>query len=246
MPRFDATGSRHDHRQPVGAVPSLRRGRPDAADADAPAPGARRPSPAFRRPLDQARAGPPRRPRRRRPARRPRPRPRAVAPFVAGQTVTVRLYAGAEAGREGRAVKPVPGTPNGGFVVSLKPRSGRLTVRASHRATPGAGDDGREGQADARGHAPRGSRRPRPDRAAGAEPPGRPALRRLAIRPVRRVDRARRHRLPQDQGHEPRGESSRAPSCEGLLATPRVVQAPSPVSTASTSRSTSRARFMAL
>jgi len=61
-----------------------------------------------------------------------------VAPFVAGQSVTVRLYRGrARLKAKSVAVKPVPGTANGGFVVSLKPRSGRLTVRASHKATPG-------------------------------------------------------------------------------------------------------------
>ncbi|MEO8691093.1 MAG: L,D-transpeptidase family protein [Solirubrobacteraceae bacterium] len=61
-----------------------------------------------------------------------------VAPFVAGQTVVVRLYEGPKKLKaKAAAVTPVAGTPNGGFVVSLKPRTGRLTVRASHRATPG-------------------------------------------------------------------------------------------------------------
>ena len=61
-----------------------------------------------------------------------------VAPFVAGQSVTVRLYRGrAKLQAKAVSVRPRPGTTNGGFVVSLKPRSGRLTVRASHKATPG-------------------------------------------------------------------------------------------------------------
>jgi hypothetical protein len=59
-----------------------------------------------------------------------------VAPYVAGQTVQVRAYRGGEqvAAREA-AVQPVPGGANGGFVVSLTPPAGRLTVRATHRAT---------------------------------------------------------------------------------------------------------------
>ncbi|HYH90328.1 MAG TPA: L,D-transpeptidase family protein [Solirubrobacteraceae bacterium] len=60
----------------------------------------------------------------------------AVAPYVAGQTVVVRLYRGrTKLAAKAVAVRPVPGTPNGGFAVSLRPPSGRLTVRASHRAT---------------------------------------------------------------------------------------------------------------
>ena len=60
-----------------------------------------------------------------------------VTPYVAGQNVTVRLYRGrARLKAKSAAVTPIPGTTNGAFVVSLKPRSGRLTVRASHRATP--------------------------------------------------------------------------------------------------------------
>ena len=58
-----------------------------------------------------------------------------VAPFVAGQHVTVRLYKG----RKKLAAKSVlvkPAGPRGAFVVSLKPGKGRLTVRASHKATP--------------------------------------------------------------------------------------------------------------
>ena len=58
-----------------------------------------------------------------------------VSPFVAGQRVTVRLYKG----RSKLAAKSVlvkPAGPNGTFLVSLKPGKGRLTVRASHRATP--------------------------------------------------------------------------------------------------------------
>jgi hypothetical protein len=59
-----------------------------------------------------------------------------VAPYVAGQTVVVRLYKGrAKLAAKAVAVRPVPGGPNGGFVVSLKPGKGRMTVRASHRGT---------------------------------------------------------------------------------------------------------------
>ena len=61
----------------------------------------------------------------------------AVTPFVPGQTVVVRLYRGrAKLAAKAVAIQPVPGGPNGGFVASLKPGRGRLTVRASHRATP--------------------------------------------------------------------------------------------------------------
>jgi hypothetical protein len=61
-----------------------------------------------------------------------------VAPYIAGQEVVVRLYRGrAKLKAKAVTVRPIAGTPNGGFVVSLKPRSGSLTVRASHRATPG-------------------------------------------------------------------------------------------------------------
>jgi peptidoglycan hydrolase-like protein with peptidoglycan-binding domain len=60
-----------------------------------------------------------------------------VTPFVPGQTVAVRLYRG----RTKLAAKTVPVTPagpNGAFLARLKSgRSGRLTVRATHRATPG-------------------------------------------------------------------------------------------------------------
>jgi hypothetical protein len=59
-----------------------------------------------------------------------------VAPFVAGQTVRVRVFRGRRrlAART-VAVQPAPGTPNGRFVVSLAPPAGRLTIRADHRAT---------------------------------------------------------------------------------------------------------------
>ena len=61
-----------------------------------------------------------------------------VAPFVPGQSVVVRLSEGRKKLKAKTvAVTPIPGTPNGGFVVSLKPRTGRLTVRAAHAATPG-------------------------------------------------------------------------------------------------------------
>jgi peptidoglycan hydrolase-like protein with peptidoglycan-binding domain len=59
-----------------------------------------------------------------------------VRPYVPGQTVVVGLYRGrSKLAAKSVAVRPVPGGPNGGFVVTLKPRKGRLTVRASHRAT---------------------------------------------------------------------------------------------------------------
>jgi peptidoglycan hydrolase-like protein with peptidoglycan-binding domain len=61
----------------------------------------------------------------------------AVAPFVPGQTAVVRLYRGrSKLAAKAVAIRPVAGTPNGSFVVSLKRTDGRLTVRASHRATP--------------------------------------------------------------------------------------------------------------
>jgi hypothetical protein len=62
----------------------------------------------------------------------------AVSPFVPGQTAVVRLYEG----RKKLASKKVAirqAGPNGTFLVSLKARTGRLTVRASHRATPQQG-----------------------------------------------------------------------------------------------------------
>jgi hypothetical protein len=60
-----------------------------------------------------------------------------VAPYVAGQAAVVRLYRGRKKlAAKAAAIRPVPGTPNGAFVVTLKPGTGRLTVRASHRATP--------------------------------------------------------------------------------------------------------------
>jgi L,D-transpeptidase catalytic domain len=58
-----------------------------------------------------------------------------VAPFVAGQTVVVRLYKGrTKLAAKAVAVRPGAGG-NGAFVVSLKPGKGRMTVRASHRGT---------------------------------------------------------------------------------------------------------------
>ena len=60
-----------------------------------------------------------------------------VAPYIAGQKVVVRLYEGRKKLKAKAAtIKPIAGG-KGGFLVSLKPRTGRLTVRASHRATPG-------------------------------------------------------------------------------------------------------------
>jgi len=58
-----------------------------------------------------------------------------VAPFVAGQRVTVRLYKG-KSKLAAKSVLVKPAGPNGTFLVSLKPGKGRLSVRASHRATP--------------------------------------------------------------------------------------------------------------
>jgi len=59
-----------------------------------------------------------------------------VAPYVAGQAVVVRLYrARQKLAAKAVAIKPVPGTPNGGFAASLKPPKGGLTVRAGHRGT---------------------------------------------------------------------------------------------------------------
>src|SRR4051794_27549538 len=59
-----------------------------------------------------------------------------VAPYVAGQTVRVRVYRGGKrVATKAAAVQPVAGSTNGGFVVSLRPPTGCLTVRASHRAT---------------------------------------------------------------------------------------------------------------
>jgi L,D-transpeptidase catalytic domain len=60
-----------------------------------------------------------------------------VAPYVPGQAVVVRLYRGRKKlAANTAAIKPIPGGPTGGFVVSLKAgRSGRLSVRGSHRAT---------------------------------------------------------------------------------------------------------------
>jgi lipoprotein-anchoring transpeptidase ErfK/SrfK len=59
-----------------------------------------------------------------------------VSPYVPGQSVVVRLYRGrSKLAAKAAAVRPVPGGPNGGFVVALKPGSGRMTVRATHRAT---------------------------------------------------------------------------------------------------------------
>jgi peptidoglycan hydrolase-like protein with peptidoglycan-binding domain len=62
----------------------------------------------------------------------------AVSPFVPGQKALVRVY------RNGRraATKTVAirqAGADGAFVVSLKAGAGRLTVRASHRATPQQG-----------------------------------------------------------------------------------------------------------
>ena len=60
-----------------------------------------------------------------------------VEPFVPGQSVVVRLYRGrAKLAAKQAKIRQIPGTANGGFGVSLKPGKGRLTVRASHRATP--------------------------------------------------------------------------------------------------------------
>jgi lipoprotein-anchoring transpeptidase ErfK/SrfK len=61
-----------------------------------------------------------------------------VAPYVPGQAVVVRFYQGRKKlAAKAVKIKPIPGGTRGGFVVSLKAeRSGPVTVRASHRATP--------------------------------------------------------------------------------------------------------------
>jgi peptidoglycan hydrolase-like protein with peptidoglycan-binding domain len=60
-----------------------------------------------------------------------------VRPFVPGQTVVVRLYRGrSKLAAKAVAVQPVPGGADGGFVVAIKTGAGRLTVRATHPATP--------------------------------------------------------------------------------------------------------------
>jgi cold shock CspA family protein len=59
-----------------------------------------------------------------------------TAPFIAGQKVTVRLYEGSKKLKaKAVTIKPIAGG-KGGFTVTLRPRSGRLTVRATHLATP--------------------------------------------------------------------------------------------------------------
>ena len=58
-----------------------------------------------------------------------------VTPFVAGQRVTVRLYRGKQK-LAAKSVLVKQAGPNGVFQVSLTPAIGRLTVRASHKATP--------------------------------------------------------------------------------------------------------------
>jgi hypothetical protein len=60
-----------------------------------------------------------------------------VTPYVPGQTATVRLYRGpSRIAWKTVPIRPVAGSPKGGFTVSLKPAGGRLTVRASHKGTP--------------------------------------------------------------------------------------------------------------
>ena len=60
-----------------------------------------------------------------------------VRPFVPGQTVVVRLYRGrSKLAAKAVAVQPIPGGPDGGFVVAMKTGVGKLTVRATHDATP--------------------------------------------------------------------------------------------------------------
>ena len=58
-----------------------------------------------------------------------------VTPYVAGQRVTVRLYKGKRK-RAAKSVLVQPAGPNGVFALSLTPTKGRMTVRASHAATP--------------------------------------------------------------------------------------------------------------
>ena len=60
-----------------------------------------------------------------------------VRPFVPGQVVVVRLYRGrSKLAAKAVAVQPVPGGTDGGFVVAMKTGAGKLTVRATHAATP--------------------------------------------------------------------------------------------------------------
>ena len=59
-----------------------------------------------------------------------------VAPYAPGQTAVVRVSRGRRKVSERHApIQPVPGTANGTFVVRLRPPTGRVTVRARHRAT---------------------------------------------------------------------------------------------------------------
>jgi len=62
----------------------------------------------------------------------------SLAPYVAGQTVTVRFYRGGKKiGAKNVKLLPSSTGKSGGFAVSFRTRSaGRVTVRASHRATP--------------------------------------------------------------------------------------------------------------
>ena len=134
---LDATGSRHGHRQPVAAHVLRDGGRPAASGADAhadshPRAGSGRHARRMSLKLERVhRLG-----RDQVVLRGDKLRVRgSVSPFVPGQRVTVRLYKG----RSKLAAKSVlvkPAGANGAFLVSLKPRTGRLTVRASHRATP--------------------------------------------------------------------------------------------------------------
>ena len=60
-----------------------------------------------------------------------------LAPYVAGQHVAVRAYRGRKrVALKTLAVRPVAGTPNGGFAVSLRLPRGQITIRAVHRASP--------------------------------------------------------------------------------------------------------------
>src|SRR4051812_8059108 len=59
-----------------------------------------------------------------------------LTPYVAGQKVVVRLYRGTQKIK----VRSLTVQPGGAFRLGIKPRKpGRLTIRASHRATPEQG-----------------------------------------------------------------------------------------------------------
>ena len=130
-----------------------------------------------------------------------------VQPYVPNQLVTVRFYRG----RSKLRVKQVAVLPSstgaaGYFLVSFRTsKPGRVTVRASHLATPQLPDAGRPGAQCARARAPSATRLARPGRPSAPAPLGRQAVRRQRQRRVRRPHRARGTGLPQARGSAPRG-----------------------------------------